>query len=391
MSRVLLCCLLALLTACASAPPQPTPTRTAMATLIATSPATLTIAATTTRAIAAASVHTCPEGLSWANCVATAEAAGASGFARAAGGATPRATPGRPGDTGAPGDEFALVVRVIDGRTIEVRLEDGQIETVRYLGVAIPEIGECYGTEASARNAALVGGRTVRLERDVSERDRTERLLRHVWVIEDNGTHRLASEELVREGYGTAANEPPHLQHRVRIAEAQREASGAGRGLLGACMVSPTPSVAPTVTPTPPPPTPTPTPPLPTATNAPPPPPPTPTQQAATATPRPPEPTTVPPTPPTATPEPPAPAPPALPTATATRVPPTATRVPTRPPPPTPTPTKAAATCHPSYPTLCLPGAPDLDCADVPQKAFPVRPPDPHRFDADKDGIGCEE
>jgi micrococcal nuclease len=71
--------------------------------------------------------------------------------------------------------------------------------------------------------------------------------------------------------------------------------------------------------------------------------------------------------------------------ATATRVPPTATR----PPVVAPTATRAAA-CHPSYPTLCLPGSPDLDCADIPQKAFPVRPPDPHGLDGDKDGIGCE-
>jgi len=48
------------------------------------------------------------------------------------------------------------------------------------------------------------------------------------------------------------------------------------------------------------------------------------------------------------------------------------------------------ASCHPSYPTLCLPGSPDLDCIDIPQKNFPVKPPDPHRLDADKDGIGCE-
>ena len=347
---------------------------------------------TATRTTAASNARACPAGLSWANCVATAEAAGTAVFVRAAGGATPQAAPGLSGGAGTTGDEFGLVVRVIDGQTIEVRLADGQIETVRYIGVNTPQSGECYGTEASTRNAALVGGRTVRLERDGSERDRTERLLRHVWIIEEGGTQRLASEELVREGFGTAANEPPYVQHQARIAEAQREANAAGRGLLGACMMSPTPSPAPTVTSTPPPPPPTPTVPLPTATNTPPPPPPTPTQQAATATPRPPEPTPVPPTPPTATPEPLAPAPPARPTATATRVPPTATRVPTRPPPPpTPTPTKAAATCHPSYPTLCLPGSPDLDCADVPQKAFPVRQPDPHRFDADKDGIGCEE
>ncbi|MCA9828633.1 MAG: thermonuclease family protein [Nitrosopumilus sp.] len=47
--------------------------------------------------------------------------------------------------------------------------------------------------------------------------------------------------------------------------------------------------------------------------------------------------------------------------------------------------------CDPSYPDVCIPPyPPDLDCKDVPYKKFKVIPPDPHRFDGDKDGIGCE-
>jgi|GEM_PF-1585857 len=48
--------------------------------------------------------------------------------------------------------------------------------------------------------------------------------------------------------------------------------------------------------------------------------------------------------------------------------------------------------CDPSYPTVCIPPPPpDLDCDDIPYRNFVVRPPDPHRFDRDGDGIGCEE
>lgn len=51
----------------------------------------------------------------------------------------------------------------------------------------------------------------------------------------------------------------------------------------------------------------------------------------------------------------------------------------------------ARQSCDPSYPSLCLPvGSADLDCSDVSQSGFAVRQPDPHRFDRDKDGIGCE-
>ena len=55
------------------------------------------------------------------------------------------------------------------------------------------------------------------------------------------------------------------------------------------------------------------------------------------------------------------------------------------PPPPPP------ANCDPAYPTVCIPPPPpDLDCADIPYRRFTVLPPDPHHFDGDGDGIGCE-
>jgi micrococcal nuclease len=47
--------------------------------------------------------------------------------------------------------------------------------------------------------------------------------------------------------------------------------------------------------------------------------------------------------------------------------------------------------CDPSYPDVCIPPAPpDLNCGDIPHRRFRVLPPDPHRFDGDSDGIGCE-
>ena len=47
--------------------------------------------------------------------------------------------------------------------------------------------------------------------------------------------------------------------------------------------------------------------------------------------------------------------------------------------------------CDPSYPDFCIPPPPpDLDCGDIAQKDFTVIGDDPHRFDGDGDGIGCE-
>src|SRR5262249_7627027 len=81
---------------------------------------------------------------------------------------------------------------------------------------------------------------------------------------------------------------------------------------------------------------------------------------------------------------------------------PTPTKPSTPPTAPITTSTTAAATtttpsgCAPSYPDFCIPPPPpDLDCKDVaPHTNFRVLwnvpDPDPHHFDSDHDGIGCE-
>ena len=47
--------------------------------------------------------------------------------------------------------------------------------------------------------------------------------------------------------------------------------------------------------------------------------------------------------------------------------------------------------CDSSYPDFCItPNSPDLDCADISRRRFRVLQPDPHGFDRDQDGIGCE-
>ncbi len=63
----------------------------------------------------------------------------------------------------------------------------------------------------------------------------------------------------------------------------------------------------------------------------------------------------------------------------------------TAPQPPTEPPTQTIESCDPSYPDVCIaPYPPDLDCGEISYRNFKVLPPDPHRFDGDKDGIGCE-
>jgi endonuclease YncB( thermonuclease family) len=82
-------------------------------------------------------------------------------------------------------------------------------------------------------------------------------------------------------------------------------------------------------------------------------------------------------------------------TATTSSSPPQKTPTPT----PTRTPTKTATVapttpggnCHSSYPTVCIPPPPpDLDCGEIPYSFFQVIGSDPHNFDGDNDGVGCE-
>lgn len=147
----------------------------------------------------------------------------------------------------------ARVNRVVDGDTIEVEV-DGVLAKVRYIGVDTPETKdpnspvEPFGPEASAANAALVDGRVVLLEKDVSETDRFGRLLRDVW-IKDGDEWLLVNLLLVRQGYAAVSTFPPDVKYVDELFVAEREARDAGRGLWGA-EPAPTPTPKPTPEPT---------------------------------------------------------------------------------------------------------------------------------------------
>jgi micrococcal nuclease len=115
----------------------------------------------------------------------------------------------------------AVVVEVVDGDTVRVRLGDGREEPVRYIGIDTPERGEPCFQEATDANARLVEGRRVRLERDVSERDRYDRLLAYVHRVEDD---LFVNEALVREGWAEAREYRPDTARAGRLEAAERGA-----------------------------------------------------------------------------------------------------------------------------------------------------------------------
>ena len=132
--------------------------------------------------------------------------------------------------------ESALVTRVIDGDTVEVSLSGGS-QTVRYIGIDTPETKhpnkpiECFGPEASKFNEALVVGKQVLLEEDVTDKDRYGRLLRYVW-IEGVG---LVNQVLVENGYARVSTYPPDVKYESLLIEAESLAQADGFGRWGAC------------------------------------------------------------------------------------------------------------------------------------------------------------
>ena len=133
--------------------------------------------------------------------------------------------------------ETARVVRVVDGDTIVIDRGGGN-ERVRYIGIDTPESvkpntpDEFMAREASAANGALVEGREVVLERDVSDTDHYDRLLRYVWMREGDGWV-FVNLELVRRGFAQVATYPPDVRWTDTFLVAQREAREAGLGLWG--------------------------------------------------------------------------------------------------------------------------------------------------------------
>jgi micrococcal nuclease len=148
------------------------------------------------------------------------------------------AIPGQPiGPT-----EIATVLKITDGDTIRVDRGNGS-EPVRYIGINAPEPNEPGGKEATARNAALLKvGTQVVLERDVSDVDKYDRLLRYVW-IHDGNTWLLVNLQLIKDGVAEAVAYPPDTKYRATFAGAQTVAKGANLGvwgLLGGATPAPT-------------------------------------------------------------------------------------------------------------------------------------------------------
>lgn len=133
--------------------------------------------------------------------------------------------------------ERGIVTKVIDGDTIE--LESGQ--TVRFVGIDTPETKDprrpvgCFGKEASAETTKLLAGQEIIMQKDVSETDKYQRLLRYIYLPLEEGQYLFVNDYLVRAGFAKAYTYPPDVKFNEQFLEAEREAREKKLGLWGRC------------------------------------------------------------------------------------------------------------------------------------------------------------
>lgn len=144
------------------------------------------------------------------------------------------------------GYEHAKVVRVVDGDTLMVTLDNGESNSTRLIGVDAPESvnpdeskNTEEGRECSERVKALLPeGTEVWLERDVSDTDPYGRWLRYVWLRDpeaagatfESGT---LNAYLVSYGYASAKDYEPDTGHSAELHELERVTPPGGTAALG--------------------------------------------------------------------------------------------------------------------------------------------------------------
>lgn len=115
-----------------------------------------------------------------------------------------------------------------DGDTLLVKIGNKK-EKVRLLGVDTAEIAQGYwGSEAQKFTQNLTKGKEIKLETDVQERDKYNRLLAYVYV---DGV--FLNELLVKEGYAQLLTYAPNVKYVDVLKKSQVEAKSSSKGIWG--------------------------------------------------------------------------------------------------------------------------------------------------------------
>ncbi|MBI3979796.1 MAG: hypothetical protein HY331_16595 [Chloroflexi bacterium] len=158
--------------------------------------------------------------------------------------------------TASPTWVLAQVVRILDGDTIDV--DPGG--SVRVIGYDCPERGEQYfelSREEVRRRLMVLGRGEIWLESDQEDRDKYDRLLRHVWYKE-NPAHKepvLLSVDIMFAGVGcsplTIAPNTKYAQEIEQVYAWARDLAAATQTAAAAWSIPTPPRPSPTATPRP--------------------------------------------------------------------------------------------------------------------------------------------
>ncbi|KAB2908448.1 MAG: thermonuclease family protein [Ignavibacteriaceae bacterium] len=151
-------------------------------------------------------------------------------------------------DTQKPMTDEAIVVSVTDGDTFKAMFK-GKKEKIRLIGIDTPESSRnpkakkdaqksrqkldeiiAMGKEATKFARKLLrAGDKVKLEFDVSERDKYGRLLCYVYLKDG----RMLNEVMVKEGYAYVMTYPPDVKYQQKFLAAFKYARENNKGLWG--------------------------------------------------------------------------------------------------------------------------------------------------------------
>jgi len=126
------------------------------------------------------------------------------------------------------GFNLVTVTRIIDGDTIVI---DGDVH-VRLLGIDAPEIGECFYQESKDVLISLIQEEEIRLEKDVSDKDNFGRLLRYVFLLNDN---LFINNKLLEEGHADVLSSGQDLLYRRLLTSSRNQAITQRKGMWGVC------------------------------------------------------------------------------------------------------------------------------------------------------------
>ncbi len=130
------------------------------------------------------------------------------------------------------GDRLHLVTEVIDGDTIVVNGSN----RVRFIDIDAPERDECYYSESKQALKSLIEGEYVRLEKDISGVDGYGRLLRYVFLPQEELMDDIFVDNyMLKQGLADIRDLSQDRRYRSILISGRNEAVASNKGMWEAC------------------------------------------------------------------------------------------------------------------------------------------------------------